>query len=85
MQTLTAAQALQNADSFSFFGLIAGLADLYWRLDTGNATNAQQGVLIKDLTIPQPQKKMRRRNVRGQVRTRTSSVARMERGTGVGV
>ena len=52
IQQLRPAEAVRNADTFVFYGIIAGLADRYLRLSTKPAS-ADAGKLIKDLTIPQ--------------------------------
>ena len=48
---LSAADAIENSDTYAVFGLFAKLADRRWRLSK-KAKEAENGNLVYDLTLP---------------------------------
>ena len=56
VQSLSDEQSLQNAENYAYFGLIAGLADKFYRLTEVSAWEAWNGFLVYDQGIP-PEKR----------------------------
>lgn len=72
IQSLTAALSLQNSDNYAYFGLMAGLADGFFRLIDTDAQKTWNGVLVYDAKIP-PEK--RSLEVDGYTRTHARDLA----------